>query len=115
MRFIDEARIKIAGGHGGPGCVSFRRETFAPRGGPDGGDGGEGGKVIFRASAQLGTLQDFRYKREYSAPAGNHGSGANKAGRDGEDVILRVPIGTVIKDAETGEIIQDFTDDGQEW
>jgi GTP-binding protein len=115
MRFIDEARIKISGGHGGPGCVSFRRETFEPRGGPDGGDGGEGGKVVFLASTQLGTLQDFRYRREYSAPAGNHGSGTNKAGRDGEDIILRVPVGTVVKDAETGEVLQDFTANDQRW
>src|SRR4029078_6592746 len=100
MRFIDEATIKMSGGHGGPGCVSFRRETFAPRGGPDGGDGGDGGSVIFVASSQLGTLQDFRFKRIYQAPKGMHGSGANKAGRDGEDIILRVPVGTVIKDAE---------------
>jgi GTP-binding protein len=115
VRFIDEAQIKISGGHGGPGCVSFRRETFEPRGGPDGGDGGEGGKVILLASSQLGTLQDFRYKREYSAPAGNHGSGTNKAGRDGEDITLRVPVGTVVKDAESGEVLQDFTQNDQRW
>lgn len=115
MRFIDEARIRVAGGHGGPGCVSFRRETFIPRGGPDGGDGGDGGDVIFVASIQLGTLQDFRYKREYKAQAGNHGSGANKAGRDGEDIELRVPVGAVIKDAESGEILIDFTKDGERW
>src|SRR4051812_25875748 len=108
MRFIDEARIKISGGHGGPGSVSFRRETFVPRGGPDGGDGGEGGKVVFVASNQLGSLQDFRYRREYAAEAGMHGSGTNKAGRDGADIILKVPVGTVIKDAETGEILKDF-------
>jgi len=115
MRFIDEAIIKVAGGHGGPGCVSFRRETFAPRGGPDGGDGGDGGDVIFIASAQLGTLQDFRYKRLYSAPNGMHGSGTNKAGRDGENVELKVPVGTVIRDAETGETLVDFTEEGQQW
>jgi len=115
MRFIDEAKIKIAGGHGGPGCVSFRRETFAPRGGPDGGDGGDGGSVVFVASTQLGTLQDFRFKRVYQAPAGEHGSGANKAGCDGDDIVLRVPVGTVIKDSETGEVLVDFAQDGQEW
>ena len=86
MRFIDEATIRIAGGHGGPGCVSFRRETFIPRGGPDGGDGGDGGDVVITASAQLGTLQDFRFKRLYQAPAGIHGSGANKAGKDGDNI-----------------------------
>jgi GTP-binding protein len=115
MRFIDEATIRISGGHGGPGCVSFRRETFAPRGGPDGGDGGAGGDVVFTSSHQLGSLQDFRFKRIYQAPNGMHGSGSNKAGRDGENIHLRVPVGTVIKDAETGEIIFDFTEDQQEW
>jgi GTP-binding protein len=115
MRFIDEATIKVAGGHGGPGSISFRRETFIPRGGPDGGDGGDGGDVIFVASAQLGTLQDFRFKREYKAPAGMNGSGANKAGRDGEDIEIRVPVGTIIKNPETGEVIIDMTADGQTW
>ncbi len=115
MRFIDEATIKVSGGHGGPGCISFRRETFAPRGGPDGGDGGEGGSVVFQATHQLGTLQDLRLKRVYAAKAGMHGSGTNKAGRDGEDITIRVPIGTTLKDAETGELLIDFTEDGQTW
>lgn len=115
MRFIDEASIRIAGGHGGPGCISFRRETFAPRGGPDGGDGGDGGSVIFEASVQLGTLQDFRFKRTYQAPGGNPGSGANKAGRDGEDIVIRVPVGTVVRDTQTREVLADFTEDRQRW
>lgn len=115
MRFIDEALIKVFGGHGGPGCISFRRETFVPRGGPDGGDGGAGGSIIFKATVQLGTLQDFRFKREYRAPAGDHGYGANKAGRDGEDIWIRIPVGTMIRDAITGELLIDFTEDGQEW
>lgn len=115
MRFIDEAQIRVHGGHGGPGSVSFRRETFAPRGGPDGGDGGEGGDVLFIATAQLSTLQGFRFKREYKAPAGMNGSGANKAGRDGEDIVIRVPVGTVIRDVETGEILIDFIEEGQQW
>lgn len=115
MRFIDEATIRVAGGHGGPGCVSFRRETFEPRGGPDGGDGGDGGDVIFVATTQLGTLQDFRFKRIYQAPAGMHGSGSNKAGRDGETITIRIPVGTIIKDAETGEVLVDMSEDGQEW
>lgn len=115
MRFIDEAKIRISGGRGGPGCVSFRRETFAPRGGPDGGDGGDGGDVIFVASRQLGSLQDFRFKRVYSAPNGQHGSGSNKAGRDGENVEIKVPVGTVIRDTDSGEILFDFTEDGQHW
>ena len=115
MRFIDEATIKIAAGHGGPGCVSFRRETFAPRGGPDGGDGGAGGDVVFIATSQKATLQDFRFKRIYQAPNGMHGSGSNKAGRDGEDLHIKVPVGTIIRDKETQEIIFDFTEEGQEW
>ncbi len=115
MRFIDEAQIKVSGGHGGPGCISFRREKFIPRGGPDGGDGGKGGSVIVEASVQLGTLQDFRFRREYRADNGRHGSGANKAGQDGDDIKIRVPVGTIIRDAETGEIIKDFTHDGETW
>ncbi len=115
MRFIDEATIRVAGGHGGPGCVSFRRETFAPRGGPDGGDGGEGGDIIFIATPQLTSLQDFRFKREYKAPAGMHGSGSNKAGKDGETIEIRVPVGTIFKDATTGETLIDLNEEGQTW
>lgn len=115
MRFIDEAKIRVAGGHGGPGSVSFRRETFEPRGGPDGGDGGEGGDVIFVATTNLSTLQDFRFRREYKAGNGEHGSGANKAGKDGESIEVLVPAGTVIRDAETGEILADLTTKGDRW
>lgn len=115
MRFIDEAKIKVSGGHGGPGCVSFRREKFIPRGGPDGGDGGKGGDVVFESTHQLSTLQDFRFKREYKASAGMHGSGSNKAGRDGETIKILVPVGTVIKDTETGEIFYDFKKGSEEW
>lgn len=115
MRFIDEAKIKVSAGHGGPGCVSFRRETFVPRGGPDGGDGGAGGNIVFETSAQLSTLQDFRFKRIYQAPNGMHGSGAQKSGRNGDDILIKVPVGTVIKDAETGEILVDFVEDQERW
>ncbi len=115
MRFIDEAKIKIAAGHGGPGCVSFRREKSIPRGGPDGGDGGKGGHVSFVATNQLGTLQDLRFRREYQAENGRHGSGKNKAGRDGESIEVKIPVGTLIKDLETDEILFDFTEDGQRW
>jgi GTP-binding protein len=115
MRFIDEAKIRISGGHGGPGCVSFRRETFAPRGGPDGGDGGAGADVVFVASERLGTLQDFRFKRIYEAPNGLHGSGSGRAGRDGVNITIQVPVGTVIKDTETGEVLIDFTVHEQTW
>ncbi len=115
MRFIDEAVIRVSGGHGGPGCVSFRREAFAPRGGPDGGDGGAGGSVVFVSSSQLGTLQDFRFKRNYQAQNGASGSGANKAGKDGESITLRVPVGTVIKDAQTQEVLMDFGQENEQW
>lgn len=115
MRFIDEAKIKVSAGRGGPGCVSFRRETFIPRGGPDGGDGGDGGDVIFESNQQLSTLQDFRFKRSYQAGNGMHGSSANKAGRDGENVVIQVPVGTVIKDPDTQEVLIDFMEHGQTW
>ncbi len=115
MRFIDSAKIKISAGHGGPGCVSFRREKFAPVGGPDGGDGGRGGDVFFTSTTGLGTLQDFRFKRIYKAENGHHGSGTNKAGRDGEDIEIKIPVGTVIKQAETEEVLFDFTEPNQRW
>lgn len=115
MRFIDEAKIKITAGHGGRGCVSFRREKFIPRGGPDGGDGGKGGSVIFESTTNLATLQDFRFKRSYQAENGQPGQGKNKAGRDGEDVIVQVPVGTLIKELESGETLFDFTESEQRW
>jgi GTP-binding protein len=115
MRFIDEATISITAGHGGPGSVSFRREKYVPRGGPDGGDGGDGGDIIFIASSQLSTLQDFRFRRVYRAPDGEHGSGANKAGKDGEDITIKVPVGTIIRDQLSGEQLVDFSHDGETW
>ncbi len=115
MKFIDEAKIKVTAGHGGRGCVSFRREKFIPRGGPDGGDGGTGGSVSFKCSAQLATLQDLRFKRSYEAKNGMPGMGSNKSGRDGESIEIKVPVGTIIRDAETKEMLFDFTADGQEW
>ncbi|NDG84294.1 MAG: GTPase ObgE [Proteobacteria bacterium] len=115
MRFIDEAKIKIISGHGGRGCVSFRREKFIPRGGPDGGDGGKGGSVVFVSTTNLSTLQDFRFKRTYQAENGQPGQGKNKAGRDGEDIEVKIPVGTVIKDLETGEILFDFAESDQRW
>jgi len=114
MKFIDTARIHIAAGDGGVGCVSFRREKFVPKGGPDGGDGGRGGSVIIRANRHLATLLDFQYRRNYSAPRGEHGLGSNKTGRSGEDITLEVPTGTLIREAATGEIIADLVDDGDE-
>ena len=111
--FIDHAKIVVKAGPGGNGCMSFRREKFVPRGGPDGGDGGDGGDVVFRADRNLSTLMDLRYKQHYKAERGRHGQGKNKHGRKGQDIEIRVPLGTVIKDGETGEGLADLTVDGQ--
>jgi GTP-binding protein len=110
--FIDEARIIVKSGQGGSGCVSFRREKFVPKGGPDGGDGGNGGSVIIMADRRLHTLIDFRYRHKYQAARGQHGQGANKHGKSAPDLIIKVPAGTVIRDAESGEIVADFVHDG---
>jgi GTP-binding protein len=115
MRFIDEAIVTFRAGHGGRGCVSFRREKFIPRGGPDGGNGGRGGDVILIANPELSTLQDFRFKRLYVAENGQPGQGNNKTGRDGNDIEIHVPVGTVIRDLETGEILKDLTEPGERW
>ena len=115
MLFHDLASLSVEGGHGGPGCVSFRRETFVPRGGPDGGDGGRGGGVIFVGSGQLATLRDFKIRSVYRAPAGLPGRGARKSGRDGDTLYIRVPVGTLIEDAQTGELLADFREEGMEW
>lgn len=110
-RFIDEATITIKSGKGGAGCVAFHREKYVPRGGPAGGDGGKGGDVWIAADRNLATLLDFRYKRAYEAKNGEPGQGGNKAGSDGEDTVVKVPVGTIIRDAESGEIIADITDE----
>ena len=111
--FIDEIDVYVQGGDGGAGCVSFRREKFVPRGGPDGGDGGDGGTVWLEADPALTTLLDFHYKRHYKAPRGQHGKGADRHGKGGDDLILRVPLGTVITDRDTGEEFGDLTLSGQ--
>lgn len=105
---IDTARIVVRGGAGGNGCLSFRREKFVPHGGPNGGDGGDGGSVILEACEGSYTLLDFHYRRHYKAESAQHGGGSDKKGRDGEDVILRVPVGTLVRDHETGEILTDL-------
>ncbi len=115
MQFIDEATIYVRSGDGGRGCVSFRREKYVPRGGPDGGAGGRGGHVILRATKSLSTLLDFKYRRIYKAQRGQHGRGKNQDGRKGEDLIILVPEGTVVKDAETGEILADLVKEGDEF
>lgn len=111
--FIDKARIFIKSGDGGSGAVSFRREKYVPKGGPDGGDGGRGGDVIFEVDTSLHTLSDFRYKRHYVARNGEHGKGANKSGKDGESLVIKVPLGTLIYHAETGELLGDLVEPGQ--
>ena len=107
--FIDEAKIRVKAGDGGNGCMAFRREKFVPRGGPSGGDGGKGGDVIMEASERHNTLVHFRFNPEYKAERGRHGEGSNKTGREGEDVILKVPVGTVVYDADSGEKVHDFS------
>jgi len=108
MQFVDYTKIYVKAGDGGRGCVSFRREKYVPRGGPDGGDGGRGGHIIFKASRELNTLLDLRYQRENKAKRGQHGMGKKMHGRNGEDRIIPVPVGTVIKDADTDEILSDL-------
>src|SRR5438067_4035023 len=108
--FIDEAIIRVKAGDGGNGCLAFRREKFVPRGGPAGGDGGKGGDVIMESSERHNTLVHFRFNPEYKAQRGRHGEGSNKTGREGEDVLLKVPVGTIVYDAESGEKVHDFSD-----
>ena len=114
MKFVDSASIVVQAGDGGKGCVSFRREKFVPKGGPDGGDGGRGGHVWLRTNRQLTTLLDFKYKNKYIAVRGVHGQGARKTGRDGADITIDVPCGTIVRNAETHEIIADLTGEDQE-
>lgn len=113
MRFVDEALIKVDAGNGGNGCVSFRREKFIPRGGPDGGDGGDGGSVYFEASSDLNTLVDYRYMRHYKAENGQQGMGGNCSGKKGADLILKVPVGTMVYDVDTGELLGDISTAGK--
>ncbi len=114
MRFVDYAKVYVKAGDGGRGCVSFRREKYVPRGGPDGGDGGRGGHVVFRATRELNTLLDLRYRREYHAQRGQHGMGKKMHGRDGKDLLIPVPVGTVVKDECTGETLYDLDAEGME-
>jgi GTPase len=113
--FIDRTRIHVKGGHGGNGVTAFRREKFVPRGGPSGGDGGRGGDVWIVADESFNTLLHLRYNPEHIAERGRHGEGSNRSGREGEDKVVRVPVGTQVYDAETGGLLHDFTEDGARW
>lgn len=115
MRFVDEATIELAAGDGGNGCVSFLRLAFVPKGGPNGGNGGRGGNVIIRANRNIATLADHSYLRHFRAGRGQHGMGSDKNGRSGEDKVIEVPMGTMVLDQETSELLADMSEDGQEF
>lgn len=115
MKFIDEATIKVKAGNGGKGCISFRREKYVPRGGPDGGNGGKGGDVVFLADEGLTTLMDFRYKKQYEARRGVHGKGSQQDGHAGGDIVLTAPVGTFIYHDETNELLADLNKQGQRY
>ncbi len=112
--FIDRVKIRVKAGNGGNGCVSFRREKYVPRGGPDGGDGGKGGDIIIRVDPHMRTLLDLRYQQNYKAESGRAGQGKRKTGRSGKDTIIKVPPGTVVSDAGSGKVIADLTEPGEE-
>ncbi|MGB3212545.1 MAG: GTPase ObgE [Desulforhopalus sp.] len=112
MAFIDEAKFFVKAGDGGNGCVSFRREKYVPKGGPNGGDGGRGGSIVIRATNSLNSLIDFRYRSHFKAERGEHGKGKDMHGRSGKDCLIEVPVGSVIKDTGTGEILADLALDG---
>lgn len=112
MKFIDEVKIKVKAGDGGRGCVSFRREKFVPRGGPNGGNGGDGGDVVVVADRQLTTLLDLRYQKQYKAARGEHGRGKDQHGKRGEDRVIPVPVGTVVRDLQSGELLADLSGAG---
>ncbi|HVG29374.1 MAG TPA: GTPase ObgE [Pyrinomonadaceae bacterium] len=113
--FIDRVKIKVKAGHGGNGVTAFRREKFVPRGGPSGGDGGKGGDVWLVADSGVNTLLHLRYNPEHSAERGGHGEGSNRSGRAGEDVLVRVPVGTQVLDTELGDLLHDLTHEGERW
>ena len=115
MQFIDQVKIYVKAGDGGRGCVSFRREKYVPRGGPNGGDGGRGGHIIFRAAGNINTLLDIKYQQQYRAERGQHGMGKDMHGRYGKDLVIPVPLGTLIKDAESSETLDDLTVEGQQF
>ena len=111
--FVDRAKIYIKSGKGGDGAVTFRREPFVPEGGPDGGDGGRGGDVVFQADRNLRTLMDFKYKRKYEAENGQNGMKKKRFGKAGENLVIKVPMGTVVIDEDTGLVMKDLVEDGE--
>src|SRR5712691_5222613 len=113
MTFIDQATIRVKAGDGGNGCVAFRREKYVPKGGPSGGDGGAGGSVYIVATKRLNTLYHLQFQREWKAGRGQHGMGSNCSGHDGDDVVIGLPVGPVVRDRDTGELIADLTEDAQ--
>jgi GTP-binding protein len=113
MEFVDRVKIFVRAGDGGNGCTAFRREKYVPRGGPSGGDGGRGGDVFMEATNGMNTLLHFRYNPEYKADRGRHGEGSNRHGRDGEGLVIRVPVGTLVYDEASGELVCDFSTPGQ--
>ncbi len=115
MSFIDEAKFYVKAGDGGNGCISFRREKYVPKGGPNGGDGGKGGNVIIEATSSLNSLLDFRYRSHFKAENGEHGKGKDMHGRGGKNIYVKVPVGSIIKNAESGELLADLVNDGDEF
>lgn len=115
MQFIDQVKVYVKAGDGGRGCVSFRREKYVARGGPNGGDGGKGADIIIKATSNINTLLDIKYQQRYLAEKGQHGMGRDMHGKNGKDLIIHVPLGTLIKDFETGEILCDLTEEDQEF
>jgi GTPase len=110
--FIDKVKILVKAGDGGNGCLSFRREKYVPKGGPDGGNGGDGGSVVLRGSASMATLIDFKYRPHFKGGRGEHGLGKNMYGRASENLVINVPLGTVVRDFDTGETVCDIMKDG---
>src|SRR5688500_10119632 len=111
--FIDQATIRVQAGGGGNGCIAFRREKYVPKGGPSGGDGGGGGSVLVQATGRLNTLYHLQFRPEWRAQRGEHGMGSNCSGRAGEDVVIELPIGSVVRDRDTGELLADLTTEGE--
>lgn len=115
MKFIDETIITVQSGSGGKGCVSFRREKFIPRGGPDGGDGGKGGDVVLVTTLRKRTLYQFRFKSQFKAKNGSHGQGKQKTGKTGQDLVIEIPPGTLVSDADSGQILKDLIEPGEKF